>query len=304
MPSVIDQAQRLREMVELMSQAPPPVSLRVDTRPVRTLAVTSGKGGVGKSNIVANLAIALARRGRKILVIDADLSLANIHLLMGLQPRFNLSHVISGEKRLGEIVVQDPHGVKVIPASNGVAELAMLRGKDLEGLMDQFADFIPEMDLVLIDTAAGLSDSVLSFVHAAGEALIVTTPEPTAYLDAYHMLKNIHVHDPIKPVHLVVNMAASEREARKTSAFMVEMAGKFLGHPLSPLGEVLRDPDVPNAIRNQRAFIEDIPHGIATRGIQSIATKLLNASVRADGASGDGSSLWRRVVSYLKKGAA
>lgn len=304
MPLVIDQAQRLREMVELMTQAPPPVSLRVETRPVRTLAVTSGKGGVGKSNIVANLAIALARRGQKILVIDADLSLANIHLLMGLQPRFNLSHVISGEKRLGEIVVQDPHGVKVIPASNGIAELAMLREKDLEGLMDQFADFIPEMDLVLIDTAAGLSDSVLSFVHAAGEAIIVTTPEPTAYLDAYHMLKNIHLHDPAKPVHLVVNMASSEREAQKTSAFMMEMSQKFLGHPLSSLGEVLRDPDVPNAIRNQRAFIEDVPHGIATRGIQSIATKLLNTNVHAGQSGLDGSSLWRRVVSYLKKGAA
>lgn len=304
MPSVIDQAQRLREMVELMTQAPPPVSLHVDTHPVRTLAVTSGKGGVGKSNIVANLAIALARRGRKILVVDADLSLANIHVLLGLQPRFNLAHVIAGEKRLGEIVLQGPYGVSVIPASSGIAELAMMREKDLESLMDQFADFIPEMDIVLIDTAAGLSDSVLSFVHSAGEVLIVTTPEPTAYLDAYHMLKNIHIHNPAKPVHLVVNMATSDREARKTSSFMVEMSMKFLGHPLSPLGEVLRDPDVPIAIRNQRAFIEEIPHGIATRCIQSIATKLLNTSVCVTGSDGDGSTLWRKVVSYLRKGAS
>ena len=304
MPSVIDQAQRLREMVELMTQAPPPVSLRVDTHPVRTLAVTSGKGGVGKSNIVANLAIALARRGRKVLVVDADLSLANIHVLLGLQPRFNLAHVITGEKRLGEIVLQGPYGVSVIPASSGIAELAMVREKDLESLMEQFAEFIPEMDIVLIDTAAGLSDSVLSFVHSAGEVLIVTTPEPTAYLDAYHMLKNIHIHDPAKPVHLVVNMATSSREARKTSSFMVEMSRKFLGHALSPLGEVLRDPDVPLAIRNQRAFIEEIPHGIATRCIQSIATKLLNTSVCVGGSDGDGSALWRKVVRYLRKGAS
>ncbi len=303
MPPVIDQAQRLREMVELMTQAPPQVSLGVDTHPVRTLAVTSGKGGVGKSNIVANLAIALARRGRKILVVDADLSLANIHVLLGLQPRYNLAHVISGEKRLGEIMLHGPYGVKLIPASSGIAGLAMLREKDLEGLLEQFADFIPEMDMVLIDTAAGLSDSVLSFVHSAGEVLIVTTPEPTAYLDAYHMLKNVHLHDPVKPVHLVVNMASSVREAYKTSTFMIEMSSKFLGHPLFPLGEVLRDPDVPNAIRNQRAFIEEIPHGIATRGIQSIATKLLNSKVHVDESNVDGSSLWRRVVSYLRKGA-
>lgn len=303
MPPVIDQAQRLREMVESMAMAPPQVSLRTDIRSVRTLAVTSGKGGVGKSNIVANLAIALARRGQKVLVLDADLSLANLHVLLGLQPRFNLSHVISGEKRLGEIAMQGPNGIRVIPASSGIAELAMLRENELEGLLEQFADFIPEMDLVLIDTAAGLADSVLSFVHAAGEVLIVTTPEPTAYLDAYHMLKNIHLHDPAKPVHLVVNMAASEREAEKTSAFMAEMSQKFLGHPLSPLGSVLRDPDVPNAIRNQKAFLEAVPHGIATRGIQSIATKILNSKLRPEGPEREGSALWQRVVSYLKKGA-
>ncbi len=302
MPPVIDQAQRLREMVELMAQSPPPVSLCVDTRPVRTLAVTSGKGGVGKSNIVANLAIALARRGRKVLVVDADLSLANIHVLLGLQPRFNLSHVISGEKRLGEIVVQGPSGVSVIPASNGVAQLAMMREKDLEDLIDQFSCFIPEMDIVLIDTAAGLSDSVLSFVHSAGEVMIVTTPEPTAYLDAYHMLKNIHINDPAKPVHLVVNMAASDREARKTASFMVEMSRKFLGHQLYPLGEVLRDPDVPHAIRNQRAFIEEVPHGIATRCIQTIATKLLNTNAGVGLQDENGSSLWRKVARYLRKG--
>jgi flagellar biosynthesis protein FlhG len=303
MPPVIDQAQRLREMVELMTQPMPTVSLRVDTHPVRTLAVTSGKGGVGKSNIVANLAIALARRGRKVLVIDADLSLANIHVLLGIQPRFNLAHVISGEKRLGEIAVEGPYGVKVIPASSGVAELAMLREGELEGLIDQFAEYVPGMDLVLIDTAAGLSDSVLSFVHAAEEVLIVTTPEPTAYLDAYHMLKNIHIHDTVKPVHLVVNMASSEREAQKTASFMVEMSHKFLGHPLSPLGMVLRDPDVPNAIRNQRAFLEDIPHGIASRGIQSIATKLLNSKPQVEKAGGDARSLLLKVVRYLKRGS-
>ncbi|KXK36021.1 MAG: Flagellum site-determining protein YlxH [Candidatus Hinthialibacteria bacterium OLB16] len=179
MPAVTDQAQRLREMIESLHPEAPVVALRPEYRKVRTIAVTSGKGGVGKSNIVANLAIALSRRGKKVLVVDADLSLANIHVLLGLQPHFNLSHVISGEKRLGEVMIEGPAGVKVIPASSGIAELAMLRERELEGLIHQFQGFLPEMDLILVDTAAGLADSVLSFVHAAREVLVVTTPEPT-----------------------------------------------------------------------------------------------------------------------------
>jgi flagellar biosynthesis protein FlhG len=339
MAASIDQAHRLREMVEslhlelpgltmpepslsasvvvddtledeLLSPFPlfPEEEILGGTKPsssvlphVRTVAVTSGKGGVGKSNIVSNLAIALSRRGRKILVVDADLSLANIHVLLGLQPRYNLAHVISGQKRLAEIVLEGPSGIKVIPASSGMAELAMLRERELEGLIEQFSGFMPEMDLVLIDTAAGLSDSVLSFVHSAGEVILVTTPEPTAYLDAYQMLKNIHTFDSGKLVHLLVNQASSEKEGHRTTTFMIEMAQKFLGYQLSSLGAVLRDPDVPVAIRNQRAFLEEVPHGIASRGIQALATRILNSQKNDQGLDQDVSSLWKRVASYLKR---
>jgi flagellar biosynthesis protein FlhG len=297
-----DQAQRLREILE---QTQPPagvISLRPDKLRVRTIAVTSGKGGVGKSNIVANLAIALARRGKRILIVDADLSLANIDVLLGLQPRYNLSHVLSGEKRLGEIVMEGPSGVKVIPASSGVAELAMLRESELEGLIEQFSTFLPDMDLVLIDTAAGLSDSVMSFVHAAWEVLLVTTPEPTAYMDAYQMLKNIHQYDPAKKVHLVVNMAVSDSEAEKTGSFMRQMANRFLDHEMTHLGGVLRDPDVPNAIRGQTAFVVESPHGVAARGIQGLATRLMNTLPSGEGESEDTGTLWRRLADYLKKG--
>jgi len=300
MPAVTDQAQRLREMIESLHPEAPVVALRPEYRKVRTIAVTSGKGGVGKSNIVANLAIALSRRGKKVLVVDADLSLANIHVLLGLQPHFNLSHVISGEKRLGEVMIEGPAGVKVIPASSGIAELAMLRERELEGLIHQFQGFLPEMDLILVDTAAGLADSVLSFVHAAREVLVVTTPEPTAYLDAYQMLKNIHLHEPSKKVHLVVNMASSEKEAEKTGSFMSEMSVRFLGHPLNLLGSVLRDPDMPIAVRNQRAFLEEAPHGIASRGIQTLTTRLLNSLCEEGSEDRDVGGLWKRVATYLK----
>jgi len=296
---MVDQAQRLRELVENHSPRAEVVSLREPARKVRTIAVTSGKGGVGKTNVVTNLAIALGRRGKKILIVDADLSLANVDVLLGLNPPYNLSHVLSKEKRLGEILVEGPSGTKLIPAASGVAELSMLKAGELEGLVDDFSTLLPEMDLVLIDTAAGLSDSVLAFVHSSEEVLLVTTPEPTAYMDAYQMLKNVHLNDPGKRVHLVINMAASEKEAKKTAEFMAQMAEQFLRHPLSILGWVLRDPDVPNCIREQKAFLEVSPHGIAARGIQGIATHLLNSGDSQADESEDAGSLWERVARYL-----
>lgn len=296
-----DQAQRLRELVAgFPTSSAAVLELRPELARVRTIAVTSGKGGVGKSNLVANLAISLARRGKKILVVDADLSLANIDVLMGLQPRFNLSHVLSGEKRLGEVIVEGPSGIRVIPAASGIAELSMVRESELEGLIDQFTTFLPDMDLILVDTAAGLADSVMSFVHAAEEVILVTTPEPTAYMDAYQMLKNVHLFDPNKKVHLVVNMAASEDEGDRTAVFMAQMADRFLGHELPHLGTVLRDPDVPLAIRNQTPFLEDSPHGIASRGIQRLATRLLNNKPEEAFNPDGGESMWRRVASYLR----
>lgn len=296
-----DQAQKLREMVESRRSSEAGVlPLRVPQTNTRTIAVTSGKGGVGKTNIVANLAIALSRRGRKVLVVDADLSLANIDVLLGLPTQYNLSHVIWGEKRLGEVVVEGPSAIKVIPASSGVPELAMLNDSQLSGLVDQFSDLDPRMDLILIDTAAGLSDSVLSFVTAADEVLLVTTPEPTAYVDAYHMLKTVRRDDRGKPVHLVVNMANSEKEAKKTAEFLSRMAGQFLGHRFASVGWILRDPDVPGAIRRQKAFLEEFPHGTASRGIQRLATGLLN-SERSDAENNGGvSSLWRRVIHFMR----
>jgi flagellar biosynthesis protein FlhG len=297
---MVDQAQRLRELIEARSPSPGAVlSLPTQGKKSRTLAVTSGKGGVGKTNIVANLSIALARRNRKVLVVDADLSLANVDVLLGLPTRYNLSHVIWGEKRLGEIVVEGPHGVRVIPASSGVPQLAMLRDTDLAGLTEQFAELDPEMDLVLIDTAAGLSDSVLSFVLASDEVMLVTTPEPTAYVDAYQMLKNIHQNDPTKPVHLVINMAQSEREAEKTVEFLSQMSRQFLGHHFESASWILRDPEVPMAIREQKAFLDTFPHGIASRGIHRLATNLLNAECRKD-ASGSVSGLWDRVIGFFR----
>jgi len=298
-----DQAQRLRELFErpvATVATDRVVPFPVEKRYVRSIAVTSGKGGVGKTNIVANLAMALSRRGKKVLVVDADLSLANVDVLLGMNPAYNLSHVLAGTKRLGEVLVEGPAGIRILPAASGSAELSNLREDELDGLTRQFASFMPDLDLVLIDTGAGLSDSVLAFVHSAAEVLIVTTPEPTAYIDAYQMLKNVHNHDPQKPVHLVINMAASEKEAQQTVDFMKKMSERFLHHTIRSFGWVLRDPDVPLAIRAQKAFLDESPHGIAARGIHGLATRLLNSGPDA-GSRNEENSLWKRVAGFLKK---
>lgn len=300
---MVDQAQKLREMIgQKDTGRAPVVTLEPKVPRPRTLAVTSGKGGVGKTNLVVNLAIAMARRGKKILIVDADLSLANIDVLLGLQPQYNLSHVIWGQKRLGEVVVEGPHGIRVVPASSGVQELAMLTEYQLAGLVDQFSELDPTFDMILIDTAAGLSDSVLSFVLSADEVVLVTTPEPTAYVDAYQMLKTLHFSSPEKKVHLVVNMAITEKEGRTTSEFLQKMASQFLRHDLHPLGCIQKDPDVPSAIRVQKAFLEESPHCPASHGIQSLATRILNLEKDLGEEIGGIGIFWKRFAEYLKLG--
>ncbi|MCA9435923.1 MAG: MinD/ParA family protein [Candidatus Omnitrophica bacterium] len=303
---MFDQAQRLREMVggsqatSLAIVPPPPAPL---AKHARTIAVTSGKGGVGKTNIVTNLAIALGRRGKKVLLVDADLSLANVDVVLGLQPRFNLSHVISGEKRLREIVLEGPHSIRIIPAASGIQEMANLRDEDIKRLISEFAEFDREFDLILIDTAAGISESVLSFAVASQEVLLVTTPEPTSYVDAYQMLKNIHFYSPAQPVHLIVNMAANQSEGEQTASFMNEMANRFLQHSLNHIGTVVRDPDVPASIRLQRPFLEESPHGPAARGIQQLSTRLLNQTSNREEGGQPEKSLWSKVIQFVRKGA-
>ena len=176
----------------------------------------------------------------------------------------------------------------------------MLNEYQLAGLVDQFSDLDPTFDLILIDTAAGISDSVLSFVLAADEVLLVTTPEPTAYVDAYQMLKTLHFASPEKKVHLVVNMANTEKEGRNTAEFLQKMASQFLRHDLHPLGCIVKDPDVPTAIRVQKAFLEESPHCPAAGGIQSLATRILNLEKDLEDTAGGIGLFWKRFVDYLK----
>jgi flagellar biosynthesis protein FlhG len=241
----------------------------------KIIAVTSGKGGVGKTNLVCNLALALAQMGRRVMVFDADLSLANIDVLLGISPRYNLSHVISGEKTLKEVLVTGPEGILIVPGGSGIEELANLGRHDLERLLDSFEDLDGECDVLLIDTAAGINQSVLSFLVAADHVLVVTTPEPTAYTDAYAVIKILNQHAPEKRVAVTVNMAQNSREAGDVARLMLQICRTMLHTSFDNLGGIPRDLDLLQAVRDQRPLLLHSPYSPAARSIRRLACSLL-----------------------------
>ncbi len=300
-----DQAEKLRQLVRSKpGDSLPRAALRLDgkamaetERKARLITVTSGKGGVGKTSIATNLAIELALRGQRVVVFDADLSLANIDVLLGLRPRFNLNHVISGERLLEEVLVRGPHEVQIVPASSGVQALAHLSREQLNRLTGQFSRLERDFDFLLIDTAAGISDNVLSFVHAADEVLIVTTPEPTAYTDAYALIKVISEQQVAGEIGVVMNMAQSRREAQNATSGIVLISKQFLQVGVKDYGYILRDPEVPRATRRQEAFTLYNPTAPASRSIRALAVRLLRDKLPES----NGRGFLERFAAYFRR---
>lgn len=241
----------------------------------KVIAVTSGKGGVGKTNLVCNLALALAQMGRRVIVFDADLSLANIDVVLGISPRFNLSHVISGEKTLKEVLVTGPEGILVVPGGSGIEELANIGISGLERLLDSFGELDGECDILLIDTAAGIHRGVLGFLLAADHVLVVTTPEPTAYTDAYAVIKILTQHAPDKSIAVTVNMVRNSREAGDVIRLMLQICRTMLHTSFDNLGSIPRDLDVLQAVRDQRPLLLHSPYSPAAKSIRRLACSLL-----------------------------
>ena len=183
--------------------------------PVRVLAVTSGKGGVGKTNISVNLAVSLAQIGRRVMVMDADLGLANLDIMLGLHPQYNLSHVLNGQRTLEEILLTGPAGIRVVPAASGVQNMAELEPAQHAGLIRAFSELSHTMDVLIIDTAAGISDSVISFSKAAQEVLVVVCDEPASLTDAYALIKLLSREHDLFRFRIVANMAGSAQEGRE-----------------------------------------------------------------------------------------
>lgn len=241
----------------------------------RVIAISGGKGGVGKSNVACNLGIAMAMMGKRVLLMDADLSLANVDVLMGLTPRLNLSHVISGEKRLEEILVNGPENLRLLPGGSGVEELSQLSQETIDRLFNDFSQLTPAPDVMIIDTAAGIHPNVIQFLLAADQAVVVTTPEPTAYTDAYALIKTIVRHDSKKEIGVLVNMAKDGREANEVTRLLLQICKQMLNITFNNLGYIPRDPEAPKAVRHQKPLLLKAPNAPASRAIRQLASILL-----------------------------
>lgn len=245
----------------------------------RVIAVTSGKGGVGKTNVVTNVAVALSRLGQRVLVLDADLGLGNVDVLFGIIPPFTLDHVLRGEKSISEVMTQGPAGIWILPTSSGMETLTRLTPEQKLILLSELDRLEREIDVCLIDTATGISADVIYFNTVAQEILLVTTPEPTAITDAYAMMKVLSREHGEKRFNLLVNMAASEHEAKDLFRKLSMVADQFLGVAVEYLGSIPQDDRLRTAVRQQKAVVERYPHAPSSLRFVELAKDLLQRPV-------------------------
>lgn len=269
---MLDQAARLREMAAAFrTQA----SSSTRFHRTRVVAVTSGKGGVGKSNMSLNIAHALLASGQEVILLDADLGLANAEILMGIVPAFNLGHLLRGEKGILDLICRTSTDLKLIAGGSGAGELATLSDKELRPFFTALSQLDGQADYLILDTGAGLSSTVQELVFAADQVVVVTTPEPTALADAYGVIKTLAGRSPRSEVRLLVNQAERADDAGEVSNRIIMTARDFLGMEVQLLGIVPRDPHVWQAVRRQIPFLVAYPEAPASRAVEMAARRLL-----------------------------
>jgi flagellar biosynthesis protein FlhG len=274
-----DQADTLREMARTArkNQSPdaPAKGGISDSNGIRVISVTSGKGGVGKSNVVSNLAIALSLQGKKVLVIDADLGLGNLDVLLGLSPLYNLNNVFNGEKTIAEIIVDGPAGIKIIPAGSGIQEFTSLGQHEKLKLLDELDMLEEKFDIMIVDTEAGISENVTYFAVAAQEIIVVVTPEPTSITDVYALIKLLATRYSEHHFKVLVNMAKDSEDALEVFRKLANVAGRFLDISLDYLGCVVKDEKVVEAVKRQKAVSELFPESEAATCFATLAKRVI-----------------------------
>ena len=274
-----DQAERLREIISSIKNYKDEenrTGILTNKPGSRVIAVTSGKGGVGKTNFTVNLGIKFAQMGLRVVIIDADLGLANVDVVMGKMSKYNLSDVINSNKNILEILEEGYEGVKFVSGGSGVQELVKLNRTQLVDLLMKLGRLDEEADIILIDTGAGLSENVISFVHAAREVILVTTPEPTSITDAYALIKTITHKDKTKNIKVVVNRADNAAEAFNILDKLNIVTQKFLGVKLQKLGYILNDNCVTKAVKIQQPFVISFARSEASKNMNDIALTLMD----------------------------
>ncbi len=253
------------------------------TKYIKTIAVASGKDGVGKTNLVANLAVALHKLGKKVMIVDADLGPSNIDVLLHLEPRFNIKHLLDGGMTLSDILVEGPHGIKIFPAGSGVQELAALDEFQRLKILEAFDAFDGNIDILLIDTPADVSENVAFFCIAAQEIIVVTSPEPAATNDAYALIKVLYTRYQEKDFHVLVNSARSPEEGFEVFRRLSLATEMFPNISLDYLGSLPFDPSVQEAVRAQQAFVDMYPGHDVSKRVMEIANELQGRTDRVKG---------------------
>jgi len=264
-------------------------------RPVQVVAITGGKGGVGKTNVAVNLGVALAQRGRGVMLLDADLGLANVDVLLGLKPRWTLAHVLAGERELEEVIVDGPAGLRIVPAASGVAGMADLAPSVYGGLIQAFGQLAVDLDVLLVDTAAGVSEGVMSFARAAQEVLVVVCDEPASLAAAYALIKLLSTQHGVSRFRVLTNMVRCARDGRKLFGKLLSVCDQNFDVVLEFAGVVPFDNHLRKAVQRCRSVMEVSPRCPAASAMRRLAEQMEHWP-RASGASGHLEFFFERML--------
>ena len=285
-----DQADGLRLLMKEIHKTADNTDGNHDTaQKTRIIAVTSGKGGVGKTNVATNMGIAYAQMGKKVIVLDADLGLANVNVIMNVIPQYNLYHVIKKQKKLSEIIIDTEYGIKLIVGASGFAKIANMGEAERNEFINEMYT-LSDVDIIIIDTSAGVSKNVLSFVAAADEVVIITTSEPTAITDAYGIIKVIatEVDNMNLNLKMIINRVDSAAEGKRIADRMINIAAQFLNLKIEYLGFIYNDPLVTKAVLKQKPFIIAEPNGKAASCLKHIVSRMEKNEIPETGSEGGG----------------
>jgi flagellar biosynthesis protein FlhG len=291
----MDQASGLRKLKDESPFTRPPVQ-PVRKGNTRIIAISSGKGGVGKSTLTVNLAISLSKEGKRVLVLDGDLGLANVNVILGIIPKFTLYHVIKGHKTLQDIILHTTEGIDLIPGASGYTQLADLDTVSRDNLIKSFSE-LENYDFIFIDTGAGINSNVINLVLASDEVIVITTPEPTSITDSYGLIKSLTHRNRNYKIGVLINKAKDDLEGRKVAKRVIEISDKFLGVRPKEIGILYKDEEVEKSIQAQKPFVITAPRSRAAECVQRITQKIINENTTTE----NGSSDENKLSNYFKK---
>lgn len=251
------------------------------TNPVRVIAVTSGKGGVGKTNLSVNLGLALSEQGKRVALLDADMGLANVDVLLGMYPKFNLSHVLKGEKSLSEIIVTGPSGLRVIPASSGLQHMSDLSTVEQAAVIRAFSEIDQDIDVLIVDTAAGISSSVVNFARACQEVIVVVCDEPTSLTDAYAFIKLLNRDYGLSRFHVLTNMVQNAQQGQNLFQKLTRVTDRYLDVTLQFAGAIPYDEYLRKAVQQQSPVVAAYPRSKSSLALKNTARQINSWPIRA-----------------------